>query len=45
LVDGFDDDVFARFAGKLDERFRSADIKDMTVWVDPLDGTQVQKKT
>ena len=41
LVDGFDEKVFDHFGGKILDRFKSAELKDMTVWVDPLDGTQV----
>ena len=41
LVDGFDEKVFDHFGGKIQERFQTAQLKDLTVWVDPLDGTQV----
>lgn len=41
LVDGFDQKVFDIFGGKLSEQFSAAKLEDLTVWVDPLDGTQV----
>jgi hypothetical protein len=41
LVDGFDENVFDHFRGKVQDRFEAAQLKDLTVWVDPLDGTQV----
>ena len=45
LVEGFDEKVFGHFEGKIPDRFTAAQIKDLTVWVDPLDGTQVNIAT
>jgi hypothetical protein len=44
LVDGFDDKVFNVFGEKLQDRIRQAKLEELTVWVDPLDGTQVRPK-
>jgi hypothetical protein len=41
LIDGFDEKVFDHFEGKIAEKFRAATLDQLTVWVDPLDGTQV----
>jgi hypothetical protein len=41
LIDGFDENVFDHFEGKIAEKFRTATLDQLTVWVDPLDGTQV----
>ena len=42
LVEGFDQQTFDQFEGKISEKFHKAALKDLTVWVDPLDGTQVR---
>ena len=42
LVEGFDQKTFDHFEGKISEKFEKAALKDLTVWVDPLDGTQVK---
>jgi hypothetical protein len=42
LVEGFDQKTFDFFEGKVPETFQNAALKDLTVWVDPLDGTQVR---
>jgi hypothetical protein len=44
LVEGFDQNTFDHFEGKILEKFHNATLKDLTVWVDPLDGTQVLLK-
>jgi len=41
LVEGQDESIFSQFGSKLSDRVRKASLNDLTVWVDPLDGTQV----
>ena len=41
LVEGFDQEVIDHFNSAIPERLRNATLKDLTVWVDPLDGTKV----
>ena len=41
LVDGFDQTVFDHYGGKISDKLRNATLEELTVWVDPLDGTQV----
>lgn len=40
LVEGFDEKVFEQFSGKISDKIRNATLEELTVWVDPLDGTQ-----
>ena len=44
LVEGFDQSVIDHYEGKISDRLRNATLEELTVWVDPLDGTQVGKK-
>ena len=44
LVEGFDQSVIDHYEGKISDRLRNATLEELTVWVDPLDGTQVRKK-
>ena len=44
LVEGFDQSVVDHYEGKISDRLRNATLEELTVWVDPLDGTQVGKK-
>ena len=41
LVEGFDKSTVDHYDGKISERLRNATLEELTVWVDPLDGTQV----
>ena len=41
LVEGFDQEFFDHFNSTIPERLRNATLEDLTVWVDPLDGTKV----
>lgn len=40
LVEGQDESVIKHFDGKLPENIVKAAFEDMTVWIDPLDGTK-----
>ena len=40
LVNGLDQGVLDRFDQKLPEEIKLANFDDLTIWVDPLDGTK-----